>query len=219
MTENIEKTLQFLRDTFDKSEYWKTRPDAKRYRYEHSIRVAKIGAEIARNEDLDEEAMIIACLLHDVSYGLDFNEERTIPNHGYTSAVYSRPFLESLGYRGQTLNDICYGIAFHCSEPEKLALIEGEKNTFTDTVLDCDSIDHVSIYRLYEDFNKENFLTKSAEEQQQILWNTKGYFEYLQKDDWHATETAKKLFREKMDFRWQVLNSFQKLIDDSKSDF
>jgi len=219
MTERIKKTLQFLSDTFDKSEFWKTRPESKRYRYEHSIRVAKIGAEIARQEGFDEEAMIVACLLHDVSYGLDFNEERTIPNHGYTSAVYSRPFLESLGYRGQTLNDICYGIAFHCSEPEKLALIEGQKNAFTDTILDSDSIDHVSIYRLYEDFNKEIFLTKTAEEQQQILWNTKGYFEYLEKDDWHATETAKKLFREKMDFRWQVLNSFQKLIDDSKADF
>ncbi|MCQ2592638.1 MAG: HD domain-containing protein [Treponema sp.] len=220
MSEKIEKTLQFLKETFDKSEYWKTRPESKRYRYEHSIRVAKIGGEIARQEGMDIEAMTIACLLHDLSYGLDFNEERTIPNHGYTSAVYARPFLENLGYSGEMLNNICYGIAFHCSEPNKLALIEGEKNTFTDTILDADGIDHNSIYRLYEDLTKENFLIKTPEEQQKIIWEYKGYIDYCDNGhSWKATKTAEKLFAENMRFRREVIEKLQKLIDDSKADF
>lgn len=66
MTENIRKTEAFIKERF--------LSDAKgdqfdwTYRYEHSLRTAAIGQRIAREEGLNEEALIIACLLHDIGY-------------------------------------------------------------------------------------------------------------------------------------------------------
>ena len=48
------------------------------YRLAHSYRVANIGKEIAEKEGLNVENLIIACLLHDVSYCTPFNPFITI---------------------------------------------------------------------------------------------------------------------------------------------
>lgn len=61
----IEQTIAFLEADFEKSPL---KEEDKRYRVEHSYRVANIGKEIALAENLNVEAFIIACLLHDYSY-------------------------------------------------------------------------------------------------------------------------------------------------------
>jgi HD superfamily phosphodiesterase len=66
-TERILKTEEALHREFENGRGFDY--DWQRfYRYEHSMRVASIGAYIAREEGLDEEAMICACLLHDAAY-------------------------------------------------------------------------------------------------------------------------------------------------------
>ncbi len=66
--ELIQKTEAFLKDTFHTSPYLQQHPDELAYRLEHSYRVANIGKQIAEAEGFDVTDMVIACLLHDISY-------------------------------------------------------------------------------------------------------------------------------------------------------
>ncbi len=66
MEQNIRKTIDFLEEQFDISTYMSENHNSKKYRLEHTMRVANIGKEIAREEGLNEEALVIGCLLHDI---------------------------------------------------------------------------------------------------------------------------------------------------------
>lgn len=234
MTERVEKTLAFLNQTFDVSDYWKSKQESRRYRYDHSIRVAKFGAEIAENENLDREAVVIACLLHDCSYGLDFDIKKSftwekpcpelenmdhlkkIANHGYISALHSVKFLESIGYSGKQLEDIVFAIARHTEIPEN-AQITGEDSLFVKTIRDADEIDHVHPFRFYEDLLKFNFPNSTREERLNFYWSTKGYTLYHMEGMYLdlRTETAKRLYKEGIDFRLNFLEGLKKNIDES----
>lgn len=235
MTERISKTVQFLRETFDSSEYWKTRPTAKAYRYDHSMRVANYAKTIGLAEGMDVEALEVAALLHDVSYGLDFNIknslyykkpcpelesfsfEELIMHHGYVSALHSMDFVNSLGFSPETTTDILYAIATHIQMPE-VSVINGQDSVFVKTIRDADEIDHVGSFRFYEDLMKFNFTDKTQEERQQFVWSTKGitqsHMENMYLD--LRTETAKKLYKQNCDYRFSVLENLQALIDNSK---
>ena len=113
--EIIEKTEAFLKQKFDNAVYLNAHPEAKAYRIEHTYRVANIGREIARKEGFDETEVVIACLLHDVSYCEEFGENGWI-EHGRRAARIARPFLSELGLAENRINDICYGIAIHVDE-------------------------------------------------------------------------------------------------------
>ena len=67
------------------------------YRYEHSLRVAAVGREIARAEGFDEEAMVLACLLHDIGYARCRTPEE-YDRHGALSADMAREWLTENGY-------------------------------------------------------------------------------------------------------------------------
>lgn len=236
MTEKIEKTLQFLQQSFEISSYWQKKPEAKQYRYDHTIRVAKNAAKIAEAENLDREMLVIAALLHDVSYGIDFDisksftykkhcpelegltQELKIAYHGYSSALHSKPFLESLGYSGEQLDDLL-GAICHTQCPP------GAEYTVKDTIFcrtigDADEIDHVSVFRFYEDLRAFDFSTASAQDRQQFIWATKGYTEHCMNGIYNVlkTETARCLYKKNCDFRFSVLNQLQALIDNSKEE-
>ena len=63
MTERIARTEAFLREKLKESTYFAEHPEAGEYRLEHSFRVARIGAAIARAEGMDEELMTLS-LIH-----------------------------------------------------------------------------------------------------------------------------------------------------------
>ena len=77
--EMIEQTEAFLKRKFDAAIYLNAHPDAKAYRLEHSYRVANIARRIAQQEGFDETELVIAGLLHDVSYCEEFGED-TLPD-------------------------------------------------------------------------------------------------------------------------------------------
>ena len=67
----VQQTLSFVRSVLQPESVGETRVRAKetkrydmQYRYDHTLRVADIGGEIARSEGLSEEALVMACLLH-----------------------------------------------------------------------------------------------------------------------------------------------------------
>ena len=68
----IKQTEAFLKRKFDAAVYLNAHPDAKAYRLEHSWRVANIARQIAQKEGFDETELVIAGLLHDVSYCEEF---------------------------------------------------------------------------------------------------------------------------------------------------
>jgi hypothetical protein len=114
-----------------------------RYRVEHSLRAASVGREVAKAEALNEEALAVALLLHDVAYaelmpGDDWRE------HGRMGARMVRPFVESLGFAKQDEADILAGIALHV---DMRADFPCEKTVMARSVCDCDNIDRFDVFR------------------------------------------------------------------------
>lgn len=162
----IETALQFLREQFDSSDYLNQRPEAKKYRFEHSVRVANIGKKIAESEGFDVEALVVACLLHDVSYCMTFpNGKDDVINHGRYSAGLARPLVKQLGFSEELENEILFGIAIHA---DGKADFDGEPTHFSISVTDADNIDRHGVYRLIENLNFKEFITLSHEEQQAL---------------------------------------------------
>ena len=196
MTERICKTEKFLREKLAESRYFMKKPESGAYRLEHSIRVSRIAGEIARAEGMDDEAAIIAGLLHDVSYCLDFDDDDDWKNHGRNSARIARPFLETLGMDEKTVNDILYGIAIHVDDE---ADFEWERTPFALTVGDADNIDRFDAFRLYETLEKAGYKKLSFAEKSALTESTLERLEEFAKMKF-ATPAATSLWQERIGF-------------------
>ena len=208
--ELIRKTEEFLKQKFDHATEFE-QPDIA-YRIEHTYRVANIGKEIAIKEGFDETEMVIACLLHDVSYCEATGEGRFWPavrEHGRRSAQIARPFLEELGLPKDRIGDICYGIAIHVDDE---ADFPGEKTPFALSVGDADGIDRFDVYRIHETLNNDAFLEKSFAEKQEYIEKRLSRLQKLREVP-VGTKTAEEMWKSKIDFYGEFL---QKLNDQLK---
>lgn len=161
----IQKTEEFLKETFDSSEFLNEHPSDKEYRLQHSYRVANIGKRIAQAEGFDVTETVMACLLHDISYCETFQDfEKDWKNHGRRAAQIARPFLENLGLESDHINDICYGIAIHVDDE---ADFEWKRTPFAETVGDADNIDRFDAYRIYESLQYCKFSEMAFVEKQE----------------------------------------------------
>lgn len=199
MDTNITKAIEFLKEQFEKSEYMSKNEKSKQYRIEHTMRVANIGKEIATKEGLDEEALVLGCILHDISYMLDFKVEEDWLNHGRNAAKIARTFLESLGLKQEKIHEICFGIAIHVDDK---ADFPGERTPLAVSIGDCDNIDRFDVYRIYENMQNASFGDMTYKEQ----------FNYVEKmlDKLNkylgmemATKTATQLWVDKVSFQIQ----------------
>lgn len=154
MTEREQKTMNYLWESLSQSPYLQRNPGQLDYRYRHSLRVAAIGARIARADGLDEEALVLGCLLHDISYRREFITREEWKNHGRESARIARPFLLELGVDPQTVEELCYGIAIHVDDE---ADFEGPRTVLAELIGDCDNIDRYDAYRTYETLESVGF--------------------------------------------------------------
>ena len=193
----ITKTEQFLKETFDHSDFLNEHPSDKEYRLQHSYRVANIGKMIAEREGFDVTETVIACLLHDISYCDTFEDfERDWKNHGRRAAHIARPFLEELGLDEKRINDICYGIAIHVDDE---ADFEWERTPFAETVGDADNIDRFDVYRIYESLQYSKFSEMSfAEKQEKVSAMLKRLHEL--QDMKLGTQTAVELWQERITY-------------------
>jgi uncharacterized domain HDIG len=201
----IEKTEAFLKSRFDASPYMNAHPEEKAYRIEHSYRVANIGRAIARQEGFDETEMTVACLLHDIAYCEEFDENGW-REHGRRSAAIARPFLASLGMDETRVDDICYGIAIHVDDEADFA---GERTPFALTVGDADNIDRFDAYRIHEALSKSGFLAMPFAEKRAFVEKRLARLKEL-RDMPLDTKTAEALWKNRLAF---YIAFFDKLID------
>ena len=159
----------------------------------------------------DETEMVIAGLLHDVSYCEDFGENGW-KEHGRNAAKIARPFLEGLGLPAERIADICYGIAIHVDDE---ADFEGERTPFALSVGDADNIDRFDVYRIYEILEMEHFSVKSLEEKTQFVEKRLAKmkeFPYSML----GTKTAKELCEERINY---YIGFYEKLLSQLKNSF
>lgn len=208
---NIEKTIEFLREQYNKNKYYREHKDQKDYRFEHSLRVTNIGIEIAQNENFDVEVLAIGCILHDVSYMNDFNSEEDWLNHGRNSAIIARKYLESLGLSEEKISEICYGIAIHVDDKSDFG---GDRTPVALSIGDSDNIDRFDTYRIYETLQSIEF---SKMELKEKLKYVNSVLEKLNKyiDMQLATNTAINMWRDKVGFQIAFFKRLEKQLKDS----
>jgi uncharacterized protein len=208
MSENIVSTLEFLKTQLPKSRHYIDYPAEMEYRIRHSIRVANIGAEIAKNENMNVEAMTIACLLHDISYMNEFNSEADWKNHGRTSASISRKYLEDINIDENLKEEICYGIAIHVDDESDF---EGVRTPFAETIGDSDNIDRFDVYRIYENLQNSNFNGLTHEEQLNFVVEKIDRIRELEKTKLGSV-TATNMWLERLSYQLDFFNKLKKQL-------
>lgn len=193
---SLEQAEQFLKETYEKSEYLTAHPADKMYRLEHSYRVANIAREIARKEGLPQEELTIAGLLHDISYCDTFRSEEDWMDHGRKSARMVRDFLEKAGFSREMTEEICYGIAIHVDDEADFV---GERTAFAQTVGDADNIDRFDAYRIYEKLQYRGFSERSLEEKKKLVSETLERLKKYKQEEF-GTRTATEMWRGRIAF-------------------
>ena len=207
-----ELTAKFLKDQLSKMiELFPEEKRAIEYRYEHSLRVASIALDIAKKEGLDEDRCYIGALLHDLGYSVPYDNPKEYVNHGRIGAKLARPFLESLGYSEEEVNEICYGIAIHVDDK---ADFEGKRTALAVTIGDADNIDRFDAFRIYDRLTWVDYKNLSLEKQKEhvdtVLSSLNKYLDYE-----CATRTATLMWKEKISFQLEFYNRLKKQIENS----
>lgn len=207
-----ELTAKFLKDELSKMiELFPEEKRAIEYRYEHSLRVASIALDIAKKEGLDEDRCYIGALLHDLGYSVPYDNPKEYVNHGRIGAKLARPFLESLGYSEEEVNEICYGIAIHVDDK---ADFEGKRTALAVTIGDADNIDRYDAFRIYDRLTWIDYKNLSLEKQKEhvdtVLSSLNKYLDYE-----CATRTATLMWKEKISFQLEFYNRLKKQIENS----
>lgn len=113
------------------------------YRYDHTLRTADIGREIARAEGLPQEALMMACLLHDVGYP-ECRSFEELGKHPAIGAEIAKLFLEKIGYDARMSESICKAVLIHDRFP-----YQGEDASVLEkSVRDADDIDRADAMRI-----------------------------------------------------------------------
>lgn len=210
-TEMITKTEAYLKETFAASTYLQANPSERDYRLEHSYRVANIAKAIAEAESFDVTNAVIAGLLHDIAYCEEMVTREDRMNHGRRSAAIARPFLESLGLSVDAVNEICYGIAIHVDDE---ADFQWERTPFCETIGDADNIDRFDVYRIYESLQFIQFSKMPlAEKQSRVDSIMEKLTRY--KEMKLGTETAKKLWLQRLDYQLGFYAKLKAQLDNS----
>lgn len=207
-----ELTAKFLKDELSKMiELFPEEKRAIEYRYEHSLRVASIALDIAKKEGLDEDRCYIGALLHDLGYSVPYDNPKEYVNHGRIGAKLARPFLESLGYSEEEVNEICYGIAIHVDDK---ADFEGKRTALAVTIGDADNIDRYDAFRIYDRLTWIDYKNLSLEKQKEhvdsVLSSLNKYLDYE-----CATRTATLMWKERISFQLEFYNRLKKQIENS----
>lgn len=182
-----------------------------RYRYEHSIRVANIGIEIAKAEKADVIVVAISGILHD--YG-KFDTEKNV-DHGRVSSKLVRPFLETLDIDMSQVDMICQSIASHC---DGLGENLQEVNSLEARILrDADRIDRFGFNKVFlRRFLDHQKALTDADNQMELTRRRIHILESLISEDRMSTELGKSMLERRVDFQVQFYKRYLRELELSK---
>lgn len=174
------------------------------YRWKHTLRVVQYGKQIAEAEGADMDVVMAACLLHDIS---KFDVKEYGVDHGRVSAAIARPFLETLDYTPEQVNNICFSIAVHVDDQ---AGFEHPVTLESKIVSDADNVDRFGAYRLLLQFrNYAEEYEELVERAEKRLSTLKGYLtQHIM-----GTPTGERLFNRQVKLQVEFL---ERLVADSK---
>ncbi|MFR1708644.1 MAG: HD domain-containing protein [Clostridium sp.] len=199
-TRKFLKRYLFSKDNIDEIE--------KKYRYEHTLRVATIGKEIAEKEGLNELIVVLGCLLHDVGkFDTDIGIE-----HGRVSAKVAREFLNTLDLSQEVIEEICYGIAIHV---DGKADFEFNGTVECEIISDCDNIDRFDAYRVFDTLKWDKFDVLNNTEAIALLKNRVERLQKLLKEKF-STKTSTEYFQDRVNIQ---LEYYKKLLNQYESTY
>ena len=208
-TDRIEKVKEVLRHEFENGRGFDS--DWQRYyRLEHSMRVANIGAYIARKEGMDEEEMICACLLHDAAYFRGFKDRQEWVDHGRNSAKIAKPVFESLGFTDSQVEEMCFGISTHVDEEKDFPR---PWTVFERTIRNADDIDRYDVYRLYETLQMAHFEEMNLNNKILFLEKRIDLLSNHNPEPAMVTKTAQQLWEDHVAFQVNFLRRMVKQLD------
>lgn len=175
------------------------------YRYTHSLRVAGICRNIALEEGLEEEMLILAGLLHDIGY-VTCKSRLDYADHGLKSAQIAEAFLKECGYDPQKTESICYGIRIHTQEDADRAR---PATVLEDTVSDADNIDRFDAWRFSRNLYWDGLDKLTVKQLRQLCITRTQRMADLRRLRF-ATDTAKRMWNKKLDL-WD--NFYSRLGD------
>ena len=186
----IQTTQSYIKERFLKE---MNREDGY-YRYTHALRVAEIGRQIAREEGLDEEMLVLGCLLHDIGY-VACKTKLDYADHGLKSAEIAAEFLKQQNYDPAKAESICYGIRIHTQEDHDRLR---PATVLEDSVSDADNIDRFDAWRFSRNLHWDG-LEKLSVPQMKHLAMTRCQRMAQLRNLRFATETGRRLWNEKLD--------------------
>lgn len=178
------------------------------YRYTHTLRVADIGRQIAREEGLDEEMLILGCLLHDIGY-VACKSKLDYADHGLKSAEIAAEFLWEQGYDAAKAESICYGIRVHTQEDDARVR---PATALEDSISDADNIDRFDAWRFSRSLSWDG-LDKLSIQQMKNLSLTRCQRMAQLRTLRFATETGRKLWNEKLNLWTEFYSRLEKQMD------
>jgi len=173
------------------------------YRWEHTLRVANYGKQIAESEEANTEMVIAGCLLHDVAH---FECEDDYRGHGRMGAKIAREFLPTLNYTPDQIDNICFAVAIHVDGE---AGFEHPETLEAFCVTDADNLDRFGAYRILRwcvpEMNDYSKLIVKLKQRIEKL------HEYRSREKLLETDTGDQFFKQQLDGQ---ISFFQALIDE-----
>ncbi|MEW6950393.1 HD domain-containing protein [Trueperella pyogenes] len=192
---------------------------AKRYRYEHCLRVARIGRRVAQAAGLDVAALELGCLLHDIG-----KYDAAIPvDHGRAGALVVKDYFAQTGFTAPVADEIVQGIAMHvdgrCNPRDDegtdrdaagrpYLTFVGEPSVLAKSIGDCDNIDRFSTYRIADTLRYVDFMNKTTAQQREFaadyLNNLRQQYDYA-----CSTTPAHEMWIANLDHQWEFFTKLQ----------
>ena len=171
------------------------------YRYTHSLRVAGICRNIAIEEGLDEEMLILGGLLHDIGY-VACRSRLDYADHGLKSAEIAEAFFLEQGYSPRKTASICYGIRIHTQEDaERLR----PATVLENSISDADNIDRFDAWRFSRSLYWDGLDKLTIKQMRQLCITRRQRMADLRRL-YFATEAARRMWNEKLEL-WDAFYS------------
>ena len=204
MSEIVEKTRQYVKQRFLEE----LKQEDGYYRYTHTLRVAELGRQIARAEGLDEELLVLGCLLHDIGY-VACKKQTDYADHGLLSAEIAEGFLREQDYDPVKTESICYGIRIH-TQPEEDMLRPA--SVLELSVSDADNIDRFDAWRFSRNLYWDGLDKMTVGQMKQLGRTRVERMDQLRLLSF-ATDTGRRLWEQKLDLWTEFYTRLEQQMD------